>query len=271
MDARATPLRRRHSGWRVGVEAAVAAEANQDGNREFFHSSSQLGGVVARIEDEQRRWTLGRDAAEQVGDLFHGDNVGVLAWMDAPHIEWGSPAVLREAELGQPLVRPAGHDRLPGGVAGGVIVKAPLRAGLGVTARPDAQVNSVDCGTIAGSLPRQQPLQGRHVEGPFGQGIVEAAPATAVCRLHAEVGQRSHRLGCQQGINELEQGIAATTEAAVQGGAKGAQGLEVMSGHAAQPARTPRRWPPRPSTAPPRVKSQAKERAMSRYQLYALK
>jgi hypothetical protein len=115
-----------------------------------------VGGVIARVEDEQRRWTFVREAAEQVGDLFHGDDVGVLAWMDAPHIERGSPAVLREAELGQPLVRPPGHDRLPGRVAGRVIVKAALRARLGVTARPDAQVNSVDRRTIAGRLPREQ-------------------------------------------------------------------------------------------------------------------
>jgi hypothetical protein len=97
-----------------------------------------------------------REGAEQVGDLFHGDDVGVLAWMDATHIERGRPAVLREAELGQPLVRPPGDNRLPGRVAGRVIVKAALRARLGVTARPDAQVNSVDRRTIAGRLPREQ-------------------------------------------------------------------------------------------------------------------
>jgi hypothetical protein len=61
-------------------------------------------------------------------------------------------------------------------MAGRVIVKAPLWAGLGITARLDAQVHSVDRRTIAGRLPRQQPLQGRYVERPFGQGIVEAAP-----------------------------------------------------------------------------------------------
>src|SRR5215216_817895 len=103
----------------------------------------------------------------------------------------------------------------------------------------------------------QRRAQGIDIEAALGQGIVEAAPAAAVRRLQAEVGQRADRLGGQQGIAEFEQGVSAAREAAVQVGTKGAEGREVISGHSAQRARRPRRWPTRPTTAPPWVKSQA--------------
>ena len=83
---------------------------------------------------------------------------------------------------------------------------------------------------------------GRDINSALGQGIIEAAPAASLCSLQTEVGQRRDRLGRQQRVNKLEEGIAASTEAAVQGGAKGAQGLEIMSGYTAQGTRTSRRW-----------------------------
>ena len=79
---------------------------------------------------------------------------------------------------------------------------------------------------------------------PAAQRIVEAAPAAAVRGLQAEVGQRGDRIGRQQGIAQLEQGIGAAIEAAMQGGAEGAQGREVMSGHAAAACQKARRRPP---------------------------
>jgi hypothetical protein len=84
--------------------------------------------------------------------------------------------------------------------------------------------------------------EGRAIGSALGQGNIEAAPAAAICGLQAELGQRRDRLGRQQRVNKLEEGIAASTEPAVQGGAKGAQGLEIMSGYTAQGARTSRRW-----------------------------
>ena len=139
-----------------------------------------------------------------------------------------------------------------------MVIEAPLRTGLGVAARPDALVEGVDRGIIAGRVPRQHPLKGRLVDGPFGQGIVQTAPPAAVCRLEAQVRERGHRTSRQEGIDQLEQGVGASRVAAVQVGAKGAEGREVMSGHTAQRARRPRRWPTRSTTAPARVKSQAK-------------
>jgi hypothetical protein len=51
------------------------------------------------------------------------------------------------------------------------------------------------------------------------------------------VGQGSHRLGREQGIAKLTQGVGASGEAAVEVFAKGAKGFKVMSGHATQLAR----------------------------------
>ena len=79
MCARAAALWR---WWRkrgIGVEAAVAAEADQESSGKLFQPVRQLGGVVASIEDEQRRCTIGREASDQVFDLFHRDRVGVTS------------------------------------------------------------------------------------------------------------------------------------------------------------------------------------------------
>ena len=76
---------------------------------------------------------------------------------------------------------------------------------------------------------------------PCGQRVIEAAPATAVRGLQAQVRQGDDRIGRQQSITKLEQGIGAAMEAPVEVSAKRAESCEGMSGHAAQLARlTPR-------------------------------
>ena len=53
MDARAAPLRRRRRWWWVGGEAAVGAQADEDGDRSLGQELRQLRGIVAGVEDEQ--------------------------------------------------------------------------------------------------------------------------------------------------------------------------------------------------------------------------
>jgi hypothetical protein len=81
------------------------------------------------------------------------------------------------------------------------------------------------------------------IEAPRSQRIIEAAPAAAVHRLQAQVGQGDDRIGRQQSIAQLEQGIGASMEAPVEVGAKRAERCEGMIGHAAQLARFTRRRP----------------------------
>ena len=114
----------------------------------------------------------------------------------------------------------------------GMVVEAALRTGLGVAARPDAQVDGVDRLAVGGGVLRQQSRAGPRRRGALGQGVIEAAPAAAVRGLQAEVGQRGDRLGRQQGIDQLEQGVGTALEAAVEVSAEGAEGREVISGHA---------------------------------------
>jgi hypothetical protein len=189
--ARSTTLGRRRRGWWVGVKAAVGAHADEDGTRARLQPLCSLRGVVARIEDEQRGCTPGWKAAEQVFDLVHRNGVCVLTRMHALAVEGRAPTVPREAELGQPLIRPAGHNRLSGRVARGMVVVAARWTGLGVAPQPDAPVNRVDyrTRTIVGGVLCQQYLQGRHVESAFSERIVKAAPAATVCRLQTEVRQ----------------------------------------------------------------------------------
>jgi hypothetical protein len=69
-------------------------------------------------------------------DLAGGHRVTIVARMDPLDIERSRPAITGEAELGHPLIGPAGADGLAGRVARRMIVVAPRRAGLGIAARP---------------------------------------------------------------------------------------------------------------------------------------
>jgi hypothetical protein len=50
----------------------------------------------------------------------------------------------------------------------------------------------------------------------MSQRGIDAAPAASVDRLQAQVWQRRDRLGAQQGVAQLEQGIGAAGAAGVQ-------------------------------------------------------
>ena len=138
-----------------------------------------------------------------------------------------------------------------------MVVIAAVRTRLGVAARPDALVEGGDRRTIACSVPWQHPPQGRRGERAFGQGVVQAAPAAAVCRLQAPVRERGNRISRQEGIDQLEQSVGSAGKAPVEVGAEGAESSEVLSGHNAQLARTTVGRPASPTAAPSRVKSQA--------------
>ena len=216
-----------------------------------------LGGVVASVEDEQRRRSIRREPADESGDLVHCRRVGVLPGMDALDVERGGPAIPGEGELSQPLVRPASDDRLSSRVARGMVVVAALRTGFGVAAGPDTQVDGVD------RMPRAARVasvsaQGRHVEVPLGQGVVEAAPAAAVCGLQAKCGSEVTESAASKASPSSKRASARRSKAGMQGSAKGAEGREVMSGHGAQLARTASGRPAPSIASPPRVKSQAK-------------
>ncbi len=107
--------------------------------------------------------------------------------MNPLDIERGGPAVPGEAELGQPLVRPAGDDGLAGRVARGMVVEATLRTGLGVIAHPDTAIDGVDRLPIGQGVTHQQGAEGRHIDAASSKGGVETAPTAPVGRGQAQV------------------------------------------------------------------------------------
>jgi hypothetical protein len=65
-------------GWRVGVEAAVGPESDQDCDGYFGQVEGELGGVVAGIEGEQRDGPVGGQALQERADLAGGLPVSVV-------------------------------------------------------------------------------------------------------------------------------------------------------------------------------------------------
>src|SRR5215210_6059376 len=110
-----------------------------------------------------------------------------------PHIDGCSPAISLKAELGHPLIGPAGDNWLPAGMTERMVIVASFGTGLRLTTRPDADVDGVD--RLAGSerLTRHQAPERLVVDAPFGQRRIQTAPTAAVNRLQTEVGGREDR------------------------------------------------------------------------------
>jgi hypothetical protein len=119
------PLGRGLCRRRIGV-AAVGEKADQNCHGNLTQPFGSLRRVVARGQDEERRHPVSGQVVDQALHWRDRDSMGALTWMHPSHIERGSPAIPRQTELGQPLGRPPGHDRLPSGVAPGVGGKVAL-------------------------------------------------------------------------------------------------------------------------------------------------
>jgi site-specific DNA recombinase len=99
-------------GWRVVVEAAVGAQPHQHRHPLLGQVQGELGGVVAGVEHHQRHRPAGGKPPKQRADLAGGLLVGVVQRVQPGRVDRGGPGVTLEAELGDPLVGPAGDDRL---------------------------------------------------------------------------------------------------------------------------------------------------------------
>jgi hypothetical protein len=228
---------------RVGVEAAVGSQPDQHRCGSVGEVQGELGGVVAAVEDEQGHRPADRATRKQRVDLRRGGLVGVIQGMQAAGVDRGGPGVTLEAELGDPLVGPAGDDRLAGRVARGVVVVAALGRALGVAARPGGHVDREHQRATIRQVADQQVAEPLGVDAAARQSGVDAAPAAPADRLQAQVRQRRDRPGAQQRVTELEQRIGAAGEAGVQLGPEVAEPREgkVGIGMAAQPDRTKHR------------------------------
>jgi hypothetical protein len=146
VSTRSTDVRGRFGEARVAVEASAGAQADENLARTApLQALLQLHRVVARVEDEHGSGLpfLGRPAEERF-DLLRGNLVGLPRGVNARNVHGSSPTLAHEVELGDELVSPSGHDGLPGGVAGWVVVEAALGAAFRVAAGPHAHIHGVD-------------------------------------------------------------------------------------------------------------------------------
>jgi hypothetical protein len=150
----------------------------------------------------------------QRADLGGGDPAEVLTRRHPVGIDRGGPRVAVEAELGDPGVAPAGHDRLAGRVPGRRVVEAAARRAFRVAAGPGAGVHREHRGGHLGRPRGQQLGDPVGVDLADGQRGVHAAPAPPVDRRQAQVRQRGHRLGRQQPVDQLEQRVPAPSQTA---------------------------------------------------------
>jgi hypothetical protein len=99
-----------------------------------------------------------------------------------------------------------------------MVVVAALGARLGIAARPHANVYGVDGRLTTGErMAREELAQGFVVDPSAIQGGVEAAPATTMRRLEAQMnGGRDGVVRSEDGVGEFEEGVGPTVEAIVE-------------------------------------------------------
>jgi hypothetical protein len=105
-----------------GVEAAVGSQPHQHRHGDLGKVQGQLGRVVAAVEHNPWHGPAGRQPLQERADLHGGGVVGVVQRMQPPRVH---RRVVLEAQLHDPLERPASEDRLVGRIPRGVVV-APL-------------------------------------------------------------------------------------------------------------------------------------------------
>ena len=214
---------------RVGVEAPPAPQPDQHRDPlaiQVAQLTGQLHRVVAGVEHTQRHRAVGRQAPEQGADLLGGDGVGVIRGRHSAHVQRCRPAIVGEAHLREPPVRPAGDDRLAGRLPRRRIVVAAPRAGLRVVARPDAGIHGIDRLAVVQRPPPHHLPQRRRVQRPDRQGVVQAAPPPTVHCREAQVRQRRHQPGDRRRVQHLEERVAPGPEGAIHAGPEATQAVE---------------------------------------------
>jgi hypothetical protein len=205
----------------VGVEAAATAQPDEDRGRGSAQCDGQLERVVPGVEDKERCRALVGKALDEVADLRSGDGVAVLGGVDPPHLRWRRPAIAGQTQLGHPRIGPTGDDRLAGRVTRGMLGGATLRTRLRIAARPDADVDRVDRPLGRQRMAHHEGTERLGIERAAGKGRIEAPPAATMSGFQAEVGGRQDRASGEEGIDEFEQSIRPSAEAAVHISAEG--------------------------------------------------
>ncbi len=178
---------------RVGGEAAAGPQADQARDRRVRHGQSQLHGVIARIEAEDRQRAVpgsGRRLLQPRTDLLSGHRIDVLAGDQSTHAQRRGPPRTAVGHLHQPGIVPTRDNGLPVGVAVGGRIVAALWAGFGIAARPDARIDGVPSGVGRERMGGDELLKRRPVHGAGVEGIGETAPAALTARHQTEMGGR---------------------------------------------------------------------------------
>ncbi len=112
-------------------------------------------------------------------------------------------------------------------MAGRVVVEAALGTTLGIAAIPHAHVHGVDGQFTSGEwMADKQVAQGFGLDPPPPERGVEAAPATTMRRLEAQVsGGRDGGLRGEDGVGEFEEGVGSAVEAFVERAAEGSESI----------------------------------------------
>ena len=216
----ASSAQRNFSPWRRGeVEDPVGLDAGEGLGAGAGEFDGELDRVVAAVEDEQRHGVGGAQPLQQATDLGGGNLFGtgrLRTRVQAHGVQRRGPGVRRPVQLRDPLVTPAGHDGLPIGVPGGVVVVPALRRALRVVAAPGRGVHREDQRPAGVAGQYQLVTQPVGIDLAAGKRAVDTAMPALMPVRERQMGERLHHDRAAQGIHHAEHRITPLRQTGVQ-------------------------------------------------------
>ena len=99
-------------GGGIGVKTASCPQAREGSCSQGTPGRSQLPRLVACIEDKDGQGSIVRIAVQELFDLFDGDEIHVVIGLEPTDLAWSCPAIIGKADLSDPMLGPARHNRL---------------------------------------------------------------------------------------------------------------------------------------------------------------
>src|SRR5260221_3099791 len=120
----------------LGIEAAIGSQPHQHANRQVTEQLCELDGIVPRIEDEDRHFAIMRPSLEERTDLIGCNVMHIFRRLHPLCGERRTPTFVAKTELGKPLIRPSGDNRLARRVTIVVVVVSTFGTRLCVAFEP---------------------------------------------------------------------------------------------------------------------------------------
>jgi len=176
----------------IGVKASSCPQARRSGRTQRTPGRSQLPWLIVCIKDKNGQRSAVGITLQQLFDLFYGDEIHSVSGPQPTDLARGCPIVMGKADLGNPIVCLACHDRLSSRVTGRMMVKGAFGTGFRVTAGPHAGIDGIHRLPAFQRMLSEQRFGRIAVDLPIDERVEDTAPVTLKTGIQAQMRGREH-------------------------------------------------------------------------------